>query len=397
MKLLHLADLHLGSKLEGISRLDEQKLVMDEICEIANNENVDAVIICGDVFDKSVPSAEAEDLFFESVDRLSKNGKRFVLVIAGNHDDPVRLGCGSHFTKKHNILIATDLNAKCELKQIIDGGTKVEEVYEGAVKISKGDDKCVIAYLPYPTRSRLDKNDDDKSYEEFVADMAEKGARFFDVDTFNVFASHLFVVGGKYFNGVQEKEIKLGEALSVDKAYLPKADYVALGHLHKTQQVYKNAYYSGAIICSRLTDVSPNVLIVSGDRNGLLDVKKVPLKKAFALKQIECFSCEEAVEKLEKIDNKTYVEVVIKQSMPLISSQIRKIKKEFPFVLSIKLVRNSRDSKNTNCTFKKNISSQKLFEDFYMKKNNKKPSNDMMELFMRLLEEDDDETDITYN
>ena len=393
MKLLHLGDLHLGARLEGINRLDEQREVMREIVDIANNEKVDAVIICGDVFDKSVPSAEAEDLFFETVESLSDDGKRFVLVIAGNHDDPARLGAGSHLAKKHNILIASDLNAKFEFKNNLNEGTVVDEVLTGCVKIHKGNDKCAIAYLPYPNRSRFGKNDEG-SYEEFVSEMAMQGAGYFDVDTFNVFASHLFVVGGKYFSAGEEKEIRLGEALSVDKAYLPKAHYVALGHLHKTQEVYKNAYYSGSTTCARFYDKQPNVLVVTGDKDGLKDVKAVPLTSAYLLKRIEVQSVEEAGNALRNVGDKVYVELVCHQSAPIASIEIKKLKREFPFVMNIRLVKENQENKFLEkFVSKKDFSSREIFENFYKSKRGEKPSSELVELFLELLKGGANETD----
>lgn len=393
MKLLHLGDLHLGARLEGISRLDEQKEVMREIVDIANRENVDAAIICGDVFDKSVPSAEAEDLFFETVEALSDDGKRFVLVIAGNHDDPARLGAGSHLAKKHNILIASDLNAKFEFKNNSDDGTIVDEVLEGCVKIHKGDDKCVIAYLPYPNRSRFGK-DDVSSYEDFVSEMAMRGAAYFDIDTFNVFASHLFVVGGKYFSAGEEKEIRLGEALSVDKAYLPKAHYVALGHLHKTQEVYKNAYYSGSTTCARFYDKQPNVLVVDGDKDGVKNIKAVPLTKAYSLKSVEVQSIEEAERILKEMGERVYVELVCHQTAPIASSEIKKLKREFPFVMNIRLVKENPENKFLEkFVSKKDISSREIFENFYKSKRGEKPNGEMVELFLELLKGGANEAD----
>ena len=94
MKFLHTADWHLGVKTNGRDRLDEQKKVLDEIISIANYENIDCVLIAGDVFNTASPSADAEELFFDAIEKLSNHGDRFVFVLAGNHDDPTRLSAG---------------------------------------------------------------------------------------------------------------------------------------------------------------------------------------------------------------------------------------------------------------------------------------------------------------
>ena len=88
MKILHTADWHLGKKLETIPRIEEQKTVLEEICEIADREAVHAVLVAGDLFDTFNPSSEAEELLYKTLKRLSKNGRRAVIAIAGNHDSP---------------------------------------------------------------------------------------------------------------------------------------------------------------------------------------------------------------------------------------------------------------------------------------------------------------------
>ncbi len=91
MKLLHTADWHLGKRLGNYSRLSEQQQVLEEICRIADREDVDAVLIAGDLFDTFNPSNEASELFYRTVHRLSAQGTRAVIAIAGNHDSPDRI------------------------------------------------------------------------------------------------------------------------------------------------------------------------------------------------------------------------------------------------------------------------------------------------------------------
>ncbi len=91
MKMLHTSDWHLGKRLEDFSRLEEQKAVMQEICEIAEREQVDVVIVAGDLFDTFNPPTEAVDLLYKTLKRLTANGRRPVIAIAGNHDSPDRI------------------------------------------------------------------------------------------------------------------------------------------------------------------------------------------------------------------------------------------------------------------------------------------------------------------
>ena len=99
MKILHTSDWHLGKTLNNITRYEEQQEFIDEIAEIAKEENVDIILISGDIYDTSNPSAMAENMFFNSAVRLAQNGTVPVMVIAGNHDSPDRLLAGADILK----------------------------------------------------------------------------------------------------------------------------------------------------------------------------------------------------------------------------------------------------------------------------------------------------------
>jgi len=106
MKILHTADWHLGKRLDNVSRFAEQVAVMEEICEIAERENVDAVIVAGDLYDTFNPSTESIELFYKTLKRLANNGKRAVIAIAGNHDSPDRIEAPDPLARECGIIFA---------------------------------------------------------------------------------------------------------------------------------------------------------------------------------------------------------------------------------------------------------------------------------------------------
>src|SRR5579872_1513255 len=106
MKILHTADWHLGKRLENFSRFEEQVEVLDEICQIADNESADVVIIAGDLFDTFNPTSEAVDLFYKTLKRLANDGKRAVVAIAGNHDSPERIEAPDPLARECGIVFA---------------------------------------------------------------------------------------------------------------------------------------------------------------------------------------------------------------------------------------------------------------------------------------------------
>src|SRR5690606_27494149 len=110
MRILHTADWHFGKTLEGRSRHAEQEQFVDELCEIAQSENIDVILIAGDVYDTVNPPAASEQLFYDSLARLADYGKRKVIVISGNHDNPERLAAATPIAIKHGItLIGTPI------------------------------------------------------------------------------------------------------------------------------------------------------------------------------------------------------------------------------------------------------------------------------------------------
>ena len=106
MRILHTADWHLGKTIEGRSRIEEQRAFLRDFAEIARRERADLVIVAGDIYDSPNPSAEAEKLFYQSLKEITQDGKRLILVIAGNHDSPERLVAAGPLAAHHGIMMA---------------------------------------------------------------------------------------------------------------------------------------------------------------------------------------------------------------------------------------------------------------------------------------------------
>lgn len=106
MRIIHTADWHLGKNIEGHSRMDEQACFLADFVKIVDEQNIDLIIIAGDVYDSYNPPARAEELFYETLKQLSDGGKRLILVIAGNHDNPQRLEAPGPLARDHGILMA---------------------------------------------------------------------------------------------------------------------------------------------------------------------------------------------------------------------------------------------------------------------------------------------------
>ena len=242
MRFIHTSDWHLGKSLEGHSRLAEQEKFCKDFIDLVNENDIDMVIIAGDIYDTSNPPAQAEKLFYKTVSELSQNGKRCVLIIAGNHDNPERLSAASPLAHEQGIIILGMPNSYTQPYKY--NGFEIVFSEEGVVELKIKDESVVISTLPYPSEKRLNevlvKSTDDKdkqqTYTEKIGEIFKLTTKRFKEDTINIAVSHLFVLGGETTDS--ERPIELGGSLIVNTKDLPQnAQYIALGHLHKPQKV----------------------------------------------------------------------------------------------------------------------------------------------------------------
>ena len=390
MKFLHTADWHLGVKTNGRDRLAEQKKALEEIISISNYEGIDCVIIAGDIFNTASPSADAEELFFDTIEKLSDGGDRFVLVLAGNHDDPTRIEAGLPLASKHNIALVGDLKALNEKSFVKGGLVEVVETGKGYVKIQKGLETAVIAYLPYPSESRIsEKCDDGLSYNEKIKVWAEMGAGAFSSDSVNIFVSHLFLVGSKTRSG----EVKVGDSLAVPASVLPKANYVALGHLHTPQSPAKNVYYSGAITSLTVGQSGFGVNVFMSENGKIENVKTIKLQNIAKYESVTVSSLSEAEERLLDYDDSDIIELIVRQSEPLSSSALKALKKKFACISSVALKRETDEQDDQEFSRgRKLLSDTELFKNFYKSVRGYDASEELISMFNSVKGEED-ETD----
>ena len=391
MKILHTADWHLGAKTEGKPRIEEQKEVMTEIVALAQAEKVDLVIIAGDVFDQAVPTSEAENLFYETLEALSADDERVVVAIAGNHDDPKRLTAGEHFARKHNVVLAGDLKPKIVDSEFKKG--KISSSEYGSIEIElkkpRGVEKCVVAMLPYPAEYRFDEVSSEETYQGKVKDFARLVTKGFKRDSFNILVSHLMLVGSTANINGEEKELRVGDINAVSKSDLPQADYYALGHIHSYQNMKGNYCYSGSPMFYDFKQRTAGVVIIeTKGKNALKSIEYKQLKHPANMEEISVSSIEEAEEVLKGFSQKDIVNLTFVQDEPLSMSMIKELKQKNPCIAKVmlKLKTMEADDKNYVCNRTK-LEAGNLFVEFYKQKKSVEPSRELVALFKNLLEE----------
>ena len=215
MKFIHLSDLHLGKRVNEFSMIEEQDAILKQILNIIDNESPDGILIAGDIYDKSVPSAEAVQLFDGFLCELAKRHLQ-VFIISGNHDSPERIAFGS---------------------RIMDAsGIHLSPVYNGNIEPITMQDDCGnvnIYMLPFVKPSHVRRFYEDEDIVTYTDAMRVAiSAMNIDTSARNILVTHQFVTGA---TTCESEEISVGGTDNVDASVFADFDYVALGHIHGAQ------------------------------------------------------------------------------------------------------------------------------------------------------------------
>lgn len=391
MKILHTSDWHIGKKLEGRSRLDEQRKVLSEIVDICDGEGVQLVIISGDVYDAYTPPAEAEELFFETLSKLTA-GKRIAIIISGNHDDSVRLFASSSLSHISDVYFADDKFLDYS-KACVSSGIKMEERGEGYFVVGADGESVYIGTLSYPTELRLkEKVNDDESYADKVARWIKKCFENNVKRLPEILVSHLFMLGGERSEG--ERNIELGGARIIDKSAIPdEVIYTALGHLHKRQVVdgARHVIYSGSPMPYHFDEagVEKSVTIFEIHNDKVENLRTRKITSALPLNRATAHSLEEARKICAALSG--YTELTLTLDKPLESSEHKAFCLEFPDVF-LKLKFNGGTEFSTE---RRELSNEDLFKEYYKTRFGSDAPQEMVELFLSFVHEIEvnDETD----
>ncbi len=270
MKLVHLGDLHLGKTLGEFDLISDQEYILDRILEIVEKESADGVLICGDVYDKAIPSEAATRLLDRFLSRLAEmNVKTF--MISGNHDSDDRLNFGKAFFESRKVFIASVFNGTLEKQVVSDGENEVHFYLLPFVKASQ-----VRHFYPEETI---------ENYEDAVRVILDHVD--LDENVCNVLLAHQFVsgkgedplTGGS--EGVATLSVGMVEKIGYD--LFDKFDYVALGHIHRPQRVGRDEVrYAGSPLKYSLSevDIEKSVPLITIDgKNVKIDlIPLVPMR-----------------------------------------------------------------------------------------------------------------------
>ncbi|MBB6449126.1 exonuclease SbcD [Geomicrobium halophilum] len=395
MRILHTADWHLGRTLEGRDRMPEHEAFIDELVEIVDEYDIDAVLIAGDIFDSTNPPANAERLYYESMSRLSDQGNRPIVAIAGNHDQPERLSAALPLVQDQQIHLIG-----------LPQTTSVK------VPITRVNTHLHVAALPYPSESRLKESfsgtdvfsGDDHAYQaEYdarIAHLFQQLSDGFTDDNVNMAMSHVFMAGGAASDS--ERPIEVGGAYTVRPSSIPEnAAYTALGHLHRPQWVKQTktpARYAGSPLAFSFneTGVTKSVTIIEAHPGEEANITEVPLSSGKNLtrwKAIDGLS--QVYQWLEKgRGTDEWIELSIHSERTLKPNEIQAIRRAHPGIVTIRTILPHEEFKEVET--RRDLPVEELFRQFYEKKTGgATPDPELTKLLLELLEEEKEEVNPT--
>ncbi len=388
MRILHTADWHLGKYFEGtdFSLIDEQARVLERLLDIAEQEGADVVVVAGDIFDTYNPSASARRLFYETVCQLSDSGK-LVIAIAGNHDSPDMLTAEVPlYIGKNIIVMGSPLD---DLTVFAGRGGKFELAIDGRfVRVSDGNESIVFHLLPYASEVRLREVFSADDVEGRAAEYRDKIARLLSAP--NPFGgkligvSHLFMEGGE--ESGSERQLMIGSAYRISAGTVPESfDFFLLGHLHSYQLLSPRIVYSGSIFPLSASEArrSPAKFVAIVDTAESL-ITPLEILPADRVKVLTFNSIDEAIRDAENHKNSlVFLEVTASDLTP---NQISRLKQAYAHNLitvrfSLPVGERMRDEVDI-----KSMSHAEIFREFYREKYGEPPSDELVTLFLKMLD-----------
>lgn len=385
MKILHLADLHLGKILQEQSLLEDQEYMLNEIIDIIKEEKIETILISGDVYDRSVPPADAVNLLDDFLRKLIKELKIKVFIISGNHDSKDRLSFGS--------------------KIFEDEGLYIESRYNGKLRKVTLDDeygKLNIYMLPFikPIEVRqFFEEDIENNYNTAINKIISRET--IDTKERNIIMVHQFVTAGTNEPERMDSEmLSLGGIENVDVSNFDNFDYVAIGHVHGPQRIGRDtARYAGTMLKYSFSEIRNNksVPIIDMKEKNNIDIKLIPLKPLRDMREIKG-PIEELLKKenYEKGNTNDYIKAVITNEEPVFDA-IGQIRRIYPNTLKLE-IRNSKtmngiQEQDLNLEKLKKKSELELFADFYESQNNVPLGENQKEIISKVIAEVKHETD----
>lgn len=363
MRFLHISDLHIGKVVNDFSMLEDQWFILGQIAGIAEENQVDAVVIAGDVYDRAIPSGEAVTVFDRFLTELSSCGIR-VLMISGNHDSPERLSFGRKLLKGQGIHIAG----------VQEEGLITVEFWEPEPESLRKQILTQFVLLPFLKSSQMDASTSEEAVKKALAGYWEAEKKVGKKKKNRVLVTHFFVTDSGREPELSDSEttVHVGGLDNVDASVFAGFDYTALGHIHKPQQVGAHPiWYAGSPLKYSFGETGQEkcALLVTLGAEGLSEVKPILLRPMREMRKVSG-SLKELLGQGPGDRREDYIQAILSDQGELIDP-IGTLRSVYPNVMQI--LRKTKEQEGEREAFETSVSRQllkkrdglSLFEDFY--------------------------------
>ena len=377
MRFLHTADWHVGKQLRGRSRISEQRDVLNEILDIAVRERVDFLLVTGDLFDSPAPPADADQVVFGFFASLVQK-KIGAVVVGGNHDHPKRLEA------LRNLLDPLRIYIRPEPAAPNDGGI---------IRLVHNGETAIIAALPWiPDRLLIDTAKlmlaEDKWYAEYAevaGGFCNAFASYFEKNAINILCAHLFVQGAE--TTASERGIHTSAPFAVSAAYFPtSAHYIALGHLHRPQQIAAPSptFFAGSTLQLDFGEASQEkrVVVIEAHAGKPAHMQSIPLTKGRRLQDVR--GTVESLRARVASFGEDFLRVTVETATleAGISAQVREF---LPHAIDIR-VEAAEVAPEADLASLETLAPADLFAEYFRQSQKSEPPDEMLAMFRELHE-----------
>lgn len=393
MRFMHLADLHIGKKVNGFSMLEDQRFVLLQVLKVAGGQQLDGVLLAGDIYDKGIPSAEAVQLLDWFLTELSKL-QLPVYMVSGNHDSGERLSFGAKLLQRSRIYVASVYDGKLEPIELEDEYGKLRLYLLPFIKpvhVRRALQNMDLERNCKETEASecaLQENMGDgiKTYQEAMEMVLEQAG--IEGKERNVLVAHQLVTGAARCDS---EEVSVGGLDNIDAMVFRDFDYVALGHIHGPQSMTRETVrYAGTLLKYSFSECRHNksITVVELKEKGNVSIETIPVQPLHDMREIKGeYSQLMAANLNQSSTREDYLRVILTDEAEVLEA-LGRLRTVYPNIMRLEYentrTRQSVDLQETKVD--ENETPLEYFEAFYEMQNNQKMSGMQRQIVSDLIE-----------
>lgn len=348
MRFLHTSDWHLGRIFHGLHMTDEQAYVLDELVQLAKEAHTDAVLIAGDLYDRSVPPTAAVTLLNEVLSRLVYEAEQNVILIAGNHDSGERLGFAQNLLARNRLFITGPLAADTAPVVLQD---EYGPVYFAPLTYGE----------PYAATEIFGTSL--KTHEDVMREQIRRQLEQIPANARKVALAHVFLTGAQECPD-SERPLAIGGATTVSSQCFAAFNYTALGHLHACQGS-GTVRYSGSLMKYSFNEANQKkgVHIIDMDAAGNITSETIELQPR---RNLACLtgSFDDLLHNPRSEAQDNFLQITLTDEHPVLDAKYR-LEQVYPNILHLQYQRQQREVQEINSLHKRRLAAQDLFAAFF--------------------------------